>query len=98
MKLNISCFNDVLVTIEKSFVVKYDDNDMCKIEYPEGCIDLEFLQKRLPAYSKEDIFYSVANLYQAKFIVAETLKACGEIADYVIGDITYEGHKYLQTI
>ena len=91
MKLNPDCIRDVLLYLEENLEVK-DGHKFTEIT-------LNQLQEALPKYQKEDVFYSVYNLHQIRFID-------GRISDVNnmkmffcdINNITWNGHQFLNTI
>ena len=90
MKLNPDCIRDVLLYLEEN--IKIDNRTFMPIS-------LKSLQEVFENYSEEDIFYSVYNLKQAKFIegkftdIKDTKMAICEIQN-----ITYVGHQFLETV
>lgn len=90
MKLNPDCIRDVLLYLEEN--IKIDNRTFIPIS-------LKSLQEVFANYSEEDIFYSVYNLKQAKFIegkftdIKDTKMAICEIQN-----ITYAGHQFLETV
>ena len=95
MKLNYDCVRDVLLELEKSLLCKYSDG-----RFIFDAIELRQLKNKLPNqnYTIEDVFYTVYNLEQAKYINACPLKGNGQIVEYLIYDITYEGHQFIEQI
>ncbi len=50
------------------------------------------------SFALDDYLYSTKKLNEAGFINAKKLHGDGEIFDYYIVDMTFEGHEYLETI
>ena len=91
MKLNPDCIRDVLLHLEENLKIKEGH------KFTE--INLNQLKEALPKYEENDIFYSVYNLHQIRFIE-------GRISDVSnmkmffceINNITWNGHQFLNTI
>ena len=91
MKLNPDCIRDVLLYLEENL----------KIEESHKFTEITLIQLKeaLPKYTEDDIFYSVYNLHQIRFID-------GRINDVnnmkmffcEINNITWNGHQFLNTI
>ena len=60
MKLNPDCIRDVLLYLEENLVIK-DRNKL-------SVISLNQLKENLSQYDEDDIFYSVYNLYQIRYM------------------------------
>lgn len=60
MKLNPDCVRDVLLYLEENLKIKNSS------EFSE--ITLKEIKEALSQYTEEDVFYSVYNLYQIKYI------------------------------
>lgn len=102
MKLNFDCIRDVLLALEESLTIEAEVYDLGEGEdasYSFSFISVEQLLKheRLEEYSNIDIFYSVNKLSEIGYIQA----ACewkGDMSTYLISDIKYPGHEFLQSI
>lgn len=94
MQLNYDCVRDVMLKLEELLTIEYKDYfDFSSVSI--GDIHKSLLDKK---YSIEDIFYTVHNLYQANYIEANTISFDDELVEYVIFNITFEGHQFLQNI
>ena len=91
MKLNPDCIRDILLYLEENLEIKENH------KFSE--ITLTQLKDALPQYEEDDIFYSIYNLHQIRFIE-------GHISDVnnmkmlfcEINNITWNGHQFLNTI
>lgn len=102
MKLNYDCVRDVLLELEETLTIEevfYDLGEGEESELTFSFIDINRLAKleRLKKYSKKDICYSVNKLNEAGYINAEPIPG-DDLSDYLISDITYVGHEFLQSI
>lgn len=95
MRLNYDCIRDVLLELEEMLTCNYTDQNFHTNE-----VDIENLFDKLSDknYTIEEIFYSVKNLEQAKFIIADFKQADDGIIDCEIFDITYEGHEFINKV
>ena len=91
MKLNPDCIRDVLLYLEENLKI-------------ENCqkfsqVTLHQLKQGLNKYSEDDVFYSVYNLHQIRFIEGN-IKDANNIKMYFceIYNITWNGHQFLNTI
>ncbi len=91
MKLNPDCIRDVLLYLEENLTLK--DN------HKFSAITLAQLEGALPEHTKEDIFYSVYNLYQIRFIEGK-INDVNDMKMFFceINNITWNGHQFLNTI
>lgn len=94
MKLNLACIRKVLLYLEDSCRINVIDDSY--FEYEPVYIDQ--ICSSLPDFPKEDIFYSLTNLEQAKYIEADRIVVDGAIVEYAILFITYAGHEFLSKI
>lgn len=84
MKLNHDCVRKVLLTIESD--LEYGDT-----------VDSSELQ--IKGFEQSDIIYSVAKLFEAGYIDGEPVQYVGEaIPNICIESLTWNGHKFLDTI
>lgn len=102
MKLNYDCVRDVLLELEENLTIEevsYDLGEGEETELTFSFIDIKRLAafERLKKYSKKDICYSVNKLNEAGYISAEPIPG-DDLSDYLISDITYVGHEFLQSI
>lgn len=90
MRLNYDCIRDVLLTLED--MLQFNE----ELEYPE--ITLQELCDNLDCYSKQDIAYTLINLSEAEYISAIVCAYDDRIDDIICNRITFEGHKYIDSI
>ena len=91
MKLNFDCIRDLLLYLEKSLTL--DDDLMFKqINLATICNSDE-----MKNYSREDIYYSIHNLNERKYIKAVINKGDSVFICHIT-DITPTGHDFLQSI
>lgn len=91
MKLNPDCIRDVLLHLEENLKIKEGH------KFTE--INLNQLKEALSQYEEDDIFYSVYNLHQIRFIEGRI----GDVSNMKmffceINNITWNGHQFLNTI
>lgn len=90
MKLNPDCIRDVLLYLEENLTIE---------NHVFSSINLKMLQDNLTDYSKEDIFYSVYNLKQIRFIEGRINDVSNmKMMFCEIENITYAGHQFLATV
>lgn len=94
MKLNPDCIRSVLLEIEKSWELTTTSDDLLKM----GNLSIESIYKALPDYNKKDIFYSLYNLEQAGYVNMDVFWADGGVYHCCINYMTYNGHKFLDTV
>ncbi len=91
MKLNPDCIRDVLLYLEEKLKIEKG-----RIFSP---ITLKTLQENLSEYSPEDVFYSVYNLHQIRFIEGRINDVNNMKMMFCdIENITYAGHQFLSNI
>lgn len=91
MKLNPDCVRDVLLYLEKNLKIKNSS------EFSE--ITLKEIKEALSQYTEEDVFYSVYNLYQIKYIEGKVNDVGNKKMFFCeINNITWDGHQFLNTI
>lgn len=91
MKLNPDCIRDILLYLEENLEIK---------EYHKFTeITLTQLKEGLPQYDEDDIFYSVYNLHQIRFIEGK-INDVNDMKMFFceINNITWNGHQFLNTI
>lgn len=86
MRLNIDCIRDILLTIESA---KFNQT----FTLPELC-------KELSKYNKDEIHYTCAKLCEGKYLDAVMKPYPGKVVPAIIriNGLTYEGHKFVDTI
>lgn len=90
MKLNPDCLRDTLIWLEENIKV----NDECFSSY-----HLQDLYDALPKHENEDIYYSIYNLFQIRYIEGKfSLLPSGAVKICEIRNITWNGHQFLNTI
>lgn len=95
MKLNPDCIRAVMLEIEKSWEIGTDDRENIYM----GNLGIESLYKALPDYDKKEIFYTLYNLDQARYIDLTVLWADGGIVYHcTVNHMTFEGHEFLNRI
>ncbi len=90
MVLNYDCVRDILLTLEEHLTL---DDDL---QYQD--ISLNELSGLLPDYSLADIAYASKMLTEADYIDTAIIDADGQIITIHYFSLTFEGHKYLDTI
>ncbi len=90
MRLNYDCIRDVLLSLEDMLVLNED--------LEPNFIIISDLRDKLPDYNTEDIAYSLIMLDEANYIHANIQSADNCILDIFVTGITFEGHKYLDTV
>lgn len=84
MKLNLDCMRDILLQLEAS---PFNET-----------VTLPQLHSALPAYSDNDLIYSVLKLQEAGYISAVIQSSMRNTYVDGITDITFEGHQFLADI
>ncbi len=91
MKLDFDCIRDVLLTVEGKTEITE--------RFAYSGIKLNNVISALPQYSPQDVFYTALKLEEAKLItVHREIEIRRAPNDFVITDITYEGHQYLNSV
>lgn len=90
MRINYDCIREVLMRLEDIIVLDKD------LEFND--VDLDELCAELPDYKKQDVAYSLLMLDEAEYIHANIIGADGGIVNILVSGITFEGHKYLDTV
>lgn len=90
MRINYDCIREVLMRLEDIIVLDKD------LEFND--VDLDELCAELPDYEKQDVAYSLLMLDEAEYIHANIIGADGGIVNILVSGITFEGHKYLDTV
>lgn len=97
MTLKPDCVRDILLYLEENLTI-----DMTKKDF--NIIDISTIYKHFEDihsnYSKEDIWYTVYNLWQVKFISGDIKPANSHSPMYFcrIENITWNGHQFLANI
>ena len=94
MVLNTDCIRDVLLQTEALSSVQVYSNGLIAMEP----FSISKLYDRLPAYSHEDIYYTVLMLSEAEFILTSETRVMGGISECSILRLTYQGHEFLAKI
>lgn len=90
MRINYDCIRDVLMNLEDMLVLNEN--------LENNIVTLEELCAALPDYQKQEIAYSLIMLDEAEYIQAN-IQSCDDcIMDVFVCGITFEGHKYLDTV
>lgn len=86
MRLNADCVRDLMIACEN---IPYNQSE-----------DMSFFlkQKSMEKYQREDIYYSMEKLSEAGFVEFTRFKAWGVPFDGLFTNITWEGHKFIDTI
>ena len=96
MKLIYSCARDILLALEELLVCEEDEDDCltpASVHF-STVRNHEFLSE----YSKSDIAYCSEKLLEADYIEADIAESCSGIFDIIYFSITYDGHKYLDSV
>lgn len=93
MELKADCIRDILLYLEENLTLNISKGKF-------SIIDLEQLYNGLSEkYSKKDIWYSVYNLHQIRFIEGKISEAAGHKMFFCeIQNITWSGHQFLNNI
>lgn len=86
MKLNPDCIRDVLLAVEN-----------CPFN---ECLNLDKLENQLPDYTVEDLWYTCLKLEEGNYLSLTTIMYGGSNRPGItsIGDLTYQGHEFLNSI
>lgn len=91
MKLNPDCVRDVLLWLEENLKIN-DDNSFKIVRRSE-------IVNGLPKYDEKDIYYTIYNLFQIKYIEGTfALLPSGAPKICEIHNITWHGHQFLNNI
>lgn len=93
MKLNYECMRDVLIFLEENLTLNCADDGM---EYEE--MSGEDVCNGLPAYSKEDVYYSLEMLSQGGYINADDLYGDDQLLVCSVLSLNLDGHEFLAQI
>ncbi len=93
MELNWTCYNDVLLFIEKELV--FDTENVRPNEFKIKGISPNTIFNGLSSYKQEDIYYSLMRFDSDGFI---KVRHAGVDEIFEIQDITTRGHLYLKQI
>ena len=91
MKLNYNCIRDVLLFIEENQEMT-DNGYMTTMGLHDFCNS-----DSLSNYSESDIEYCISKLHEAGFVDANDIRSL-DSSGFMIKDITYDGHQYLNNI
>lgn len=93
MKLNVDCIRDVMLYLEEKLGVDPENGKFKSLTLHQ--IENEFDSE----YSKEDIWYTIYNLKEIKYIDS-TFKNSSSSIMYIcnITNITWDGHQFLNSI
>ena len=92
MQLNPDCVRDILLYLEEKLTI-LDGNKFSKVELKDIYEAFE------NTYSKEDIFYSVYNLHQIRFIEGRIENVTNQKMFFCeIENISWNGHQFLNTV
>lgn len=87
MKLNKDCVRDLLLYVENQELGKHVYNH-----------ELENIFAKENNYTPEEVEYATRKLKEAKFIHADGVFNDGSWIEYGIGEITWDGHQFLDNI
>lgn len=93
MKLNIDCIRDIMLYLENTLEIKYDEENYEIIKSEISCMEII---EALSIYSPEDIWYSICILSSNDYIDAVGTEEFTR--DFRVTDITYTGHKFIESI
>ena len=96
MKMNEDCIRDILKYLVENLTIKIDHNK-------GGFNDISMLtimKEFEPKYAREDIWYSVYNLSQDRFIDTNDIRKQSMVgfAFVEIYNVTHRGHQFYETI
>ena len=93
MKLNVDCIRDIMLYLEEELGVDPENGKFKSLTLHQ--IENEFDSE----YSKEDIWYTIYNLKEIKYIEG-TFKNSSSSIMYIcnITNITWNGHQFLNSI
>lgn len=96
MRLNEDCVRDVLKYFLENLSIKIDDTrgDFGKVTM------LEVMKAFENVYSKEDVWYTIYNLSQGRFIESDDIRKQSRngFAFVEIYNVTHRGHQFYETI
>lgn len=97
MKLNPDCIRDTLLYLEEQLTIDYSNNTFEFITLYQ--LTENMIEKYNGKYSEDDIWYSVYNLTNIKFIEG-TIHDSGKQKMIIceIENITWDGHQFLSTV
>ena len=94
MRLSPECIRSVMLTLEKELVFTCRDDVLAR-----NCLSLDQICALLPAFSKEDVFYTIYNLDQAGYLdISIQWTGGGEVYHCSVKDITFPGHEFIARI
>ena len=92
MKLNYDCIRTLLIVLEEN--LEYNNSLAMPSLMLANLLDID----EIKTYSKEDIVYSSKMLIEAGYIEARIIGSDTIIGSIVYYDVTFEGHKYIDSI
>ncbi len=98
MKLNPDCLREVLLYLEENLEYRESHTIFKHRPINPDTLINDFMERY--TYDKDEINYSVEKLIEAKYIVIDDIKhnARQEITYFVITDITWTGHDFLNNV
>ena len=95
MKLNHDCVRDVLLFVEEEQHpgIFLHLNDFISIQDKDTST-----KKRLSMYDAETIKYTLMKLHETDYLKDNLSIISGRLVEYSTGALTWEGHKFLDTI
>lgn len=95
MKLNHDCVRDVLLFVEEEQRpgIFLHLNDFISIQDKDTST-----KKRLSMYDAETIKYTLMKLHETGYLKDNLSIISGRLVEYSTGALTWEGHKFLDTI
>lgn len=85
MKLNPDCVKDVLLSVEENVGLESHLRDIKELKLSN-------------LYSDEDLLYTLQKLDEANFIHFSNTNGSNSFYYLAIGNMTYEGHNFLDTV
>ncbi|MBQ6041908.1 MAG: DUF2513 domain-containing protein [Oscillospiraceae bacterium] len=98
MKIDYSCARDVLLTLEECLALEELPGTNGGFQY--NCVELSDLYEaeKLKKYDRMVVAYTLMMLHEAEYIDANVIDADNAILRIRCNDITYEGHKFLDSV
>ena len=90
MKLNWNCFNDALLTIEKT-------SQMNTNSYQLDNIRVSKIISQLSQYSADDVAYCLIKLTECNYIDSDII-INADRTEAIVHDVTFLGHEYLRDL
>ena len=96
MKLKPDCVRDTLLYLEEQLTINCKNNTFKSITLEELT---EKMIEKYPKYNEEDIWYTVYNLKEVRFIEGKINDASNHRMMFCdIENITWNGHQFLATV